>query len=307
LTSRSQSGIYVEILIRQSLARVWELTQVPEIHQRWDLRFSRIEYLPRTHDAEPQKFLYETRIGFGLAIKGTGESLASSDPGSGRRTSSLKFASGDPKSLIRFGSGYWRYVPVDNGLRFFTWYDYEVRFGRLGWIVDRLVFRPLMGWATAWSFDRMRLWAETDQSPEASMQLSLIHSVVRFTLAFIWIWHGLIPKLIFSHLDERMMLAQAGIPLRALPLIGALEIAFGIGVLLTWNARWVLLLNALLMVAATLTVAMRSPVYLEAAFNPVTLNVAVIALCVAGWLASRSLPSASRCLRRDPRDPREKS
>jgi hypothetical protein len=31
--------------------------------------------------------------------------------------------------LIREGSGYWRYVPTGNGLRFFTWYDYEVRFG----------------------------------------------------------------------------------------------------------------------------------------------------------------------------------
>jgi hypothetical protein len=35
--------------------------------------------------------------------------------------------------------------------------------------VDRLVFRPLMGWATAWSFDRLRLWCERGISPARSL------------------------------------------------------------------------------------------------------------------------------------------
>jgi hypothetical protein len=52
-------------------------------------------------------------------------------------------------SLIREGSGYWKYVPVPDGVRFLTWYDYEVRFGRLGRAVDAAAFRPLIGWATA--------------------------------------------------------------------------------------------------------------------------------------------------------------
>jgi len=40
-------GIYVEIFIRGSMDDLWERTQNPCVHQRWDLRFSQIEYLPR--------------------------------------------------------------------------------------------------------------------------------------------------------------------------------------------------------------------------------------------------------------------
>lgn len=294
----SDSGIYVEILIRQSLERIWQLTQDPALHQRWDLRFSRIEYLPRATSSEPQKFIYETRIGFGLAIRGTGESLGERTLDTGEATSSLKFASGDPKSLILEGSGYWRYVPVDGGVRFFTWYDYQVRFGFLGRIIDRLAFRPLMGWATAWSFDRLRLWTEADQSPESSLGFAIIHAVARVSIAFIWIWHGLIPKLIYRNIDERIMLAQAGVPAHFLPWIGAAEIIFGLLVLAAWNRRSVFLSNILFMLIATIAVAVHSPAYLAAAFNPVTLNLAVVALSIIGWLAARCAPSASRCLRK---------
>ena len=72
----------------------------------------------------------------------------------------LRFWSQDPKSLIREGSGYWKYVPHgDDGrtILFLTLYHYRVRFGALGRFLDRLLFRPLIGWATAWSFDRLRL------------------------------------------------------------------------------------------------------------------------------------------------------
>lgn len=291
-------GIYVEILIRQSLDRIWELTQDPALHQRWDLRFTSIQYLPRATPSEPQRFLYETRIGFGLAIKGTGESLGERTLETGEATSSLKFASDDPKSLIREGSGYWRYIPLSDGVRFFTWYDYQVRFGILGRIADRIAFRPLIGWATAWSFDRLRLWAEADQSPESSMGLAILHALSRSTVAFIWIWHGLVPKLVFHHIDEQTMLAQAGLPDHFLPWIGAAEIIFGVFVFATWNRRSVFLLNILLMVTATIVVAIHSPAYLVAAFNPVTLNLAVIALSITGWFAGRFTPSASHCLRK---------
>ena len=296
----SNPGIYVEILIHQPLERIWQLTQNPALHQRWDLRFTGIQYLPRENSSEPQKFLYETRIGFGLAIKGTGESVGERIVETGGATSSLKFASDDSISLIREGSGYWCYVPAQDGLRFFTWYDYRVRFGILGRFIDRIAFRPLIGWATAWSFDRLRLWAENDQSPESSISYAVLHAIARLTIAFVWIWHDLVPKLIFNHFDERALLAQAGLPLHVLPWIGALEIAFGLIVLAAWNRRLVFLANIFLMFIATGVVAIHSPAYLFAAFNPVTLNLAVVAISIIGWIAARHLPSARRCLRRPP-------
>lgn len=293
-------GIYVEILISETVEKIWELTQVPALHQRWDLRFTRIQYLPRTGEEQPQAFQYETRIGFGLRIRGTGETVGQITR-SGETTSALKFASEDPKSLIRFGSGYWRYIPVPEGVRFLTWYDYDVRFGLLGRAVDRVVFRPLIGWATAWSFDRLRLWVERSQTPEISISMAIIHGLARITLASVWLWHGLIPKLMFPNVDELTMLKESGLSAQWLPPIGAGEIVMGLLVLCTWRRPKVLLGNAVLMALVTACVAFRSPEYLTAAFNPVTLNVSVLILCVVGWLASQFIPGASRCLRRDPR------
>lgn len=298
-------GIYVEIRIRSTLDDLWRLTQQPDLHQRWDLRFTHIHYLPRPDPKEPQQFLYETRIGFGLAIRGTGESVGTRSLPDGSATSALQFASDDRKSLIREGSGYWRYIPVDTGtsspsLRFLTWYSYRVRFGPLGRIVDRLAFRPLIGWATAWSFDRLRLWAETGQSPETSLTLAATHTLARLAVAFIWIWHGLVPKLLFRNLDERTMLAQAGLPLALLPWIGAAELLFGLVLLHPRTPRSLFLLSVAAMVAATLAVTVSSPAYLTAAFNPVTLNLAVAALSLIAWLTSRNLPSSRNCLRTQP-------
>ena len=47
-------SIYVEILVRAPMDALWAHTQTPALHERWDLRFSRIEYLPkRARDRAP--------------------------------------------------------------------------------------------------------------------------------------------------------------------------------------------------------------------------------------------------------------
>jgi uncharacterized membrane protein YphA (DoxX/SURF4 family) len=297
-------SIYVEIEIRGSMERVWELTQTPEYHRRWDLRFTEIEYLPRANDRGPQRFLYATRIGLGVKIRGEGESVGSHERSGGRRSSALKFWSEDPRSLIRSGSGYWRYVPRDEGraVRFLTDYDYEVRFGAIGRLFDRLIFRPLMGWATAWSFDRLRLWVERGIEPAVAMRLSVVNWVARVALAMVWIYQGVAPKLIFRHADELAMLNDAGLPrglARVMSLAaGFIEVGIGLVLLLDWRGRWPAWLTLVAMPVALGAVAVGSPRYLPAAFNPVSLNLATFALAVIALVVGRDLPSARNCLRR---------
>lgn len=294
-------SIYVEIRIRGSMDELWEKTQQPNVHQRWDLRFSDIDYLPR-EPGEPQKFLYATRIGAGLRIEGAGESTGERDA-TGQRTSALKFWSDDPKSLIATGSGYWKYIPTSDGIRFLTWYDYRVRFGALGRLLD-WGFRPLIGWATAWSFDRLRLWIERGVPPEVSRTHAWIYSVARAAVAFVWLYHGLVPKLLFHHADELRMISRIAIPgmstHAAVALAGTLEICFGIVVLLLWRSRWPMWLTILLMMLALVGVAVSSPEYLTGAFNPVTLNLSVAALAAIALLAREHIPTASTCLRQPP-------
>lgn len=299
--SQSNPGIYVEREIDAGIDDVWRLSQTPDLHERWDLRFSRIKYLPRDTESEPQQFIYETRIGFGMSVAGTGESVGERIGVDGSAISSLRFDSNDPKSLIRRGAGYWRYIPTDASMRFLTWYDYEVRFGAIGRLVDRMIFRPLMGWATAWSFDRLRLWIEEDQTPEVSVAFASIHAVARVTIAFIWFWQGLVPKLIFRDIGEKMMLVRSGGSVNLLPWLGGVEVVLALISLLTWRRQKMLLVNIALMIVALGVVALKSPEYLWEAFNPVTLNLAIIGLSLAGYVAGKKSPFAGRCLRVKPR------
>ena len=153
-------GIYVEIVVRADPDTVWRLTQDPTEHARWDLRFSAI-----VPEAElvggGYRFRYERSLGV-RTIRGTGTSIGERMHADGTSTSALRFDTDDPWSPLRGGRGYWRYVPTPDGVRFITGYDYDPGFGRLA---DRVI-RPIVRWMTAWSFDRLRIWAEQGVEPE---------------------------------------------------------------------------------------------------------------------------------------------
>lgn len=293
-------SIFVECPIRAAIDRVWTLTQTPELHERWDLRFTSITYLPRA-EGEPQTFLYETRIGFGLKISGQGETVGEANRPDGTRTSALKFWSDEPLSLIRKGSGYWQYEPQGDVLLFRTRYDYEVRHGALGRAMD-LVFRPLIGWATAWSFDSMRLWAERDIRPEESRGFAFVYLLARTTLAFTWLWHGLVPKLLFPHTGEIAVSVASGIPADVAPTVNTLagfgEVLFGLAILVFWRWRLLLAIQIPLLLALLVPIALKSPALFTAPFQPLTLNLTMPILALCAFVVSRELPSARNCRRR---------
>lgn len=285
---------------------LWAHTQQPELHQQWDLRFSEIQYLPRPTETAPQQFLYATRIGFGLGVAGKGESVGTKEK-NGERTSVLKFWSDEWVSLIRTGAGYWKYIPTDNGLRFLTGYDYQTRFGWPGAVLDRLAFRPLIGWATAWSFDCLRLWLEKGIQPALSVRLALTQWVVQLVLALSWIYQGIVPKLLFPDTGELRILQGAGFSEaaahRIATAVGVGEIGFG---LLFWllprhglrAVYWLNMVGLLVLGAGALG---SQPAVFVAPFNPLTLNLCMMALAAIGLLTlSDELPSASRCLRQPP-------
>ncbi len=294
-------GIYVEILVRAPMDTLWTHTQTPALHERWDLRFSRIEYLQKSHESEVQRFRYTTRIGFGLEVSGEGETVGQRDLPDGSRSSALRFGSGEPLSIIQEGSGYWKYIPTADGVRFLTWYDYRTRFGPAGALFDRLIFRPLIGWATAWSFDRLRLWLERRVDPAQAVRQTLVHVIARTALAVIFAYQGLVPKLMARHIDEIAMLGDAGVSgdvtSIALNALGISELAFAAALLLAWRKPWPALLCLVLMPIITAAVWLRSPQFFEAAFNPFTLNLAVASLAAIDLLVLAGVPSAARCLR----------
>ena len=169
--------IYVETVIVTPLATLWAATRNPTMHQRWDVRFSRIEPIDGAG-----RFRYATRVLPGLVVAGVGVTAGERLRPDGTATSVLRFRCRHPLSLIREGSGYWRFVPVAGGIRFLTGYDYRPGWGRAGLVVD-LAFRPFFGWATAWSFDRLRLWLERGISPERGRNQAIAELAARLALA----------------------------------------------------------------------------------------------------------------------------
>ena len=170
--------IYVEIDIAADIDTVWELTQDPRQHTQWDARFSRI--VP-TGDLDGEagvdagahgrsgtgyRFRYERRMPF-HTITGTGTTIGERSRPDGTRTSALRFTTADRFSPLGDGRGYWRYVPIDGGTRFITGYDYEPGWGRA---LDAVLIRPLVGRLTAWSFDRLRIWAESGVPPRSPLR-----------------------------------------------------------------------------------------------------------------------------------------
>lgn len=153
--------VFVRIRIDAPIERVWELTQDPRHHARWDARFTRIDPI-ETLPGGGCRFRYERRLP-GHVIAGTGTTIGERVRADGTRTSALRFDTADRLSPLGAGRGYWRYEPDGEGVVFSTGYDYTPAWGRT---LDRLVLRRVIGWLTAWSFDRLRIWAESGVPPE---------------------------------------------------------------------------------------------------------------------------------------------
>ncbi|MER5867613.1 hypothetical protein [Kitasatospora sp. NPDC002040] len=188
--------LYVEVTIDAPLDRIWELTQSPHLHQRWDARFSRIAYGDVEADANANagdndshgttgavRFHYRLGVGpvggRGPALTGNGITTAERRRADGARISALRFASDSRWSPLQEGTGYWRYVPEAGQVRFLTGYDYRTWPGRSAGRLDRYVIRPWVGWLTAWSFDRLRLWAELGITPERSRRNAWFDATAR--------------------------------------------------------------------------------------------------------------------------------
>jgi len=295
-------AIFVETDMAVGLGALWARTQDPATHQRWDLRFSDIAYAATPEAGEPQRFSYGTRLGFGLVIRGAGETIAERSRPDGGRVSVLRFWSASRLSLIREGRGYWSYTPIADGVRFRTVYDYDTRFGSIGRLVDRAVFRPLIGWATAWSFDRLRLWLERGIDPGSSGRSAIVHGLARVGLAAIFAWHGVVPKLLGPDRTELRMLANIRVPdaatIGALRVMGAGEVVLALALLLTWHRAPLAGLTLVFACAATAVTAIASRDVVGGAFTPVTLNLGLGLLAAIDLLTLDGIPSAGRCRRR---------
>ncbi|ENB9400447.1 DoxX-like family protein [Bacillus cereus] len=298
---KGKKPIYVSAEMNTTMEKLWEYTQEPHIHTEWDARFTEISYLEK-QEGEPQKFLYKTKIGFGLEIAGEGESIGEIRKETGERISSLKFWTDNTLSLIQIGRGYWKYTPCKEHIHFETQYDYDTRYGRIGNVIDFYMFRPLLGWATAWSFDALKLWLEKGLHPRLLIRKTMTYWLVCFLFAFVWMYQGIFPKIIFSHPEEMKMLSASidstGNNIAILKVIGMLEIIFGIIWIFPVPKQKLFILHIFMLIALTIVAGFTNIVSFTEPFNPITLNVLLMGLSIVGYINSFDLPSAKNCKRK---------
>ncbi|GLV63729.1 membrane protein [Bacillus mycoides] len=293
--------IYVAIEMKTTMEKLWEYTQEPDLHTEWDARFTEISYLEKK-EGEPQKFLYKTKIGFGLEIAGEGESIGEVRKETGERISSLKFWTDNQLSLIQIGRGYWKYTPNEEHIYFETKYDYDTRFGRIGNVIDSYVFRPLLGSATAWSFDALKLWLEKGLHPKLLIRRTMTYWLVCFLFAFVWLYQGIVPKVIFTHPEELKMLSELigsnESSIFILKIVGFLEIIWGVMWLLPFQKRKLFILHIVMLIGLTIVAGVTNITSFTEPFNPITLNFLLIGLSIVGYMNCTNLPSTKNCKRK---------
>ena len=115
--------------------------------------------------------------------------------------------------------------------------------------------------------------------------------ICRGAIAFVWSYHGLVPKLLGPAADELLMDRALGVSddhaVQIARTAGVAEIAMAACVLLLPRREWPLWLTLGLMAALLAYVALFVPALLAAAFNPVTINLCVMALAAVALCLQR--------------------
>src|SRR3954467_11963299 len=103
------------------------------------------------------------------------------------------------------------------------------------------------------------------------------------------------------HVDEISMMSAEGVPAAMTPttlvVLGGAELGLSALLLVAWCRPWPAWLCLIPMPIATIIVALRSPAFFSAAFNPFSLNICVAALAAIDLLVLSGVPSAARCRR----------
>jgi hypothetical protein len=117
-------------------------------------------------------------------------------------------------------------------------------------------------------------------------QLRRIYLLVRLTLAFIWIYHGLVPKLIFTETGEMEFFFRLklfpGMERQVTWAIGVAEIIFGL-ILIVFNLRVFFILQIIALLTLALGVIVIIPELLIMPFNPLTFTVTLLTLNYIGY------------------------
>ena len=123
----------------------------------------------------------------------------------------------------------------------------------------------------------------------------MIEKISRLSLALIWLYHGLVPKILFKS-EQEILMNSTFLPFLGedftLIASGILELIYAALLLVFFRSTKLLLPSIVFGVLATIAILIMIPELLQNAFNPFTTNLAVLALSVINWIAIRESSAA---------------
>ncbi|BCU65968.1 hypothetical protein F941_00380 [Acinetobacter bouvetii DSM 14964 = CIP 107468] len=132
--------------------------------------------------------------------------------------------------------------------------------------------------------------------PKSNTQHPALLSI-HLALAVLWIYQGLVPKILFQAADELRIWQLQGLnEIQAVILMqisGCVEIAFGLLFLVLKKHQLLHLLNIISMLGLSALILAVDPRYFQQAFNPFVMNTAMATLSIAAIaLIKEPQPSA---------------
>jgi DoxX-like family len=150
------------------------------------------------------------------------------------------------------------------------------------------------------SYDRPGLRLKRGLDSALSGERSLVHALARGVLGLIWVYQGVVPKLLFPEGGELLIIQATGIfpgnEAVAQTFIGLTEAALGLLVIACWRARWPLVTTLVVLGGLLAGAIPTNPGALTSPFNAPTLALTMAALAGIGLIVGRDLPSATRDL-----------
>ncbi len=120
---------------------------------------------------------------------------------------------------------------------------------------------------------------------------TLVLQICRFSIAFVWLYQGLVPKLLGPHQDELFMNRAAGMSEATATLIpyagGELEMLLGVLILVFYKDRWPFLVTIIAMLVLFVLSAIYAPMFIISAFNSTTINLSIVALSAIALVCQR--------------------
>ena len=128
-------------------------------------------------------------------------------------------------------------------------------------------------------------------------ELARINRVCRYALAFVFAFHGLVPKILWLSPIEVAWVNAHHLPLPPAlfaAVAGVFEIAIALAIAMRPRVLWPVGVAGALLLALLADAMLFAPGLFVQAFNPATTNIAALALCYAIYASQPAIRSPTR-------------